>query len=365
MSTFTYSIPFHNFKPSNLQTFNMNDIRLTQYSHGAGCGCKISPKVLESILANDATEFQDTRLLVGNHTKDDAAVYDLGDGQAVISTTDFFMPIVDDPYDFGQIASVNAISDVYAMGGEPLMAIAILGWPIDKLPAEVAQRVLQGSRAACAQANIMLGGGHSIDAPEPIFGLAVTGRVAIKHLKRNDQATPGCQLFLTKPLGVGILTTAQKKGLVTKEDLELARQSMLQLNDAGAKFGQCPYITAMTDVTGFGLLGHLSEVCEGSGVSAVIHADQVPRLPVVDRYIVQNSIPGGTHRNWDSYGHKISEITEAQKALLCDPQTSGGLLVAVEAASADAFVEYARTLGLELKAFGETVDSQEKLVTVD
>ena len=342
----------------------MNPIRLTQYSHGAGCGCKISPKVLESILANDTTDFQDARLLVGNQTKDDAAVYDLGDGQAIISTTDFFMPIVDDPYDFGQIASVNAISDVYAMGGEPMMAIAILGWPIDKIPAEVAQQVLQGSRAACARAKIMLGGGHSIDAPEPIFGLAVTGRVSIAHLKRNDQATPGCHLFLTKPLGVGILTTAQKKGLVTEADLELARHSMLQLNDVGAKFGQLSYVTAMTDVTGFGLLGHLSEVCEGSGVSAHIRADQVPRLPVVDHYIAQNSIPGGTHRNWDSYGHKISTITDAQKALLCDPQTSGGLLVAVEADATNMFVEYARTLGLELQPFGETVKQQETLVTI-
>ena len=342
----------------------MNNIRLTQYSHGAGCGCKISPKVLESILADDTTAYQDACLLVGNRTKDDAAVYDVGDGQAIISTTDFFMPIVDDPYDFGQIASVNAISDVYAMGGEPVMAIAILGWPVDKIPASVAQRVLQGSRAACARAKIALAGGHSIDAPEPIFGLAVTGRVPIAHLKRNDQATVGCHLFLTKPLGVGILTTAQKKGLVNEADLELARQSMLQLNDAGAAFGTLPYVTAMTDVTGFGLLGHLAEVCEGSGVSAVIQADQVPRLSVVDRYIAQNSLPGGTHRNWDSYGHKISNITNLQKALLCDPQTSGGLLVAVEADSSEAFVEYARTLGLELQAFGETVTLQEKLVVV-
>ena len=342
----------------------MNNIRLTQYSHGAGCGCKISPQVLESILATDAPGFQDDRLLVGNHTKDDAAVYDLGNGQAVISTTDFFMPIVDDPYDFGQIASVNAISDVYAMGGTPMMAIAILGWPIDKLSPEVAQRVLEGSRAACARAHIMLGGGHSIDAPEPIFGLAVTGQVALEHLKRNDRATPGCHLFLTKPLGVGILTTAQKKGLVTEADLELARQSMLQLNDVGAAFGQLPYVTAMTDVTGFGLLGHLSEVCEGSNVSAVVYADQVPRLPVVDQYIAQGSIPGGTRRNWDSYGHKMNPLTEEQKALLCDPQTSGGLLVAVEDASAEEFMEYARTHGLELSALGETVARQEQLVTV-
>ena len=344
---------------------SMNDIRLTQYSHGAGCGCKISPKVLESMLAGSTDTFQDPHLLVGNQTKDDAAVYDLGNGQAVISTTDFFMPIVDDPYDFGQIASVNAISDVYAMGGTPLMAIAILGWPINEIPAEVAQRVLEGSRAACARAHIMLGGGHSIDAPEPIFGLAVTGQVAIDYLKRNDQAVPGCHLFLTKPLGVGILTTAQKKGLVSEDDLELARQSMLKLNNVGAKFGELSYVRAMTDVTGFGLLGHLSEVCEGSGVSAVVRADQVPRLSVVDHYISQGSIPGGTHRNWDSYGYKISSITDEQRALLCDPQTSGGLLVAVESSASANFIDYARTLDLELESFGETVALRDKLVVVD
>ncbi len=349
---------------------NTTTLKLTQYSHGAGCGCKISPKVLESILANqdpvrkDPVQM-DSRLLVGNSTKDDAAVYDIGNGQAIISTTDFFMPIVDDPYDFGQIASVNAISDVYAMGGKPIMAIAILGWPVNKIPPEVARQVLHGSREACQRAGIALAGGHSIDAPEPVFGLAVTGQINIEHLKKNSSAVPGCQLFLTKPLGVGILTTAQKKGVVEEKDLALARQSMLQLNEAGYHFGQLPYVKAMTDVTGFGLLGHLCEVCEGSEVSAVIKSEQVPRFPVLEKYLAQKSIPGGTYRNWDSYGHQISPITEEQKAILCDPQTSGGLLVVVQKEHVDAFLKETRSLQLDLMPFGETVEKQTPLISVE
>lgn len=343
---------------------NTPDIKLTQYSHGAGCGCKISPKILESMLVSQLPQAPDPRLLVGNSTKDDAAVYDIGNGEAIVSTTDFFMPIVDDPFDFGQIASVNAISDVYAMGGTPIMAIAILGWPVNTIPAEVAQQVLEGSRHACQQAGIMLAGGHSIDSPEPIFGLAVTGRLKIENLKKNNSATPGCKLFLTKPLGVGIITTAQKKGLVTDEDLALARNSMLSLNNAGEKFAQLPYVKAMTDVTGFGLLGHLSEVCEGSGVSAIVDSQLVPRFEVVDHYIEKKSIPGGTHRNFESYGHKVCPITDAQKALLCDPQTSGGLLVVVDAAHAAEFVALSREMGMDLQAFGETLKMQEPLIQV-
>jgi len=339
-------------------------IRLTQYSHGAGCGCKISPKILESILTSDNGEFTDPNLIVGNSTKDDAAVYDVGNGQAIISTTDFFMPIVDDPFDFGQIASVNAISDVYAMGGKPTMAIAILGWPVDKILVEAAQQVMAGARNACRLANIPLAGGHSIDAPEPIFGLAVTGQILIEHLKQNDQATPGCKLFLTKPLGVGILTTAQKKGLVKEKDFQLALDSMLKLNNAGWQFGRLSYVKAMTDVTGFGLLGHLGEICEASQVSAIIRADQVPRFDVVDDYIAQGSIPGGTHRNWDSYGDKVSSVTEEQKALLCDPQTSGGLLLAVDKEYEASFLQYAQSIGLSLEAFGETTELKDVLIEV-
>ncbi|MGB3617107.1 MAG: selenide, water dikinase SelD [Catalinimonas sp.] len=342
----------------------MSDIRLTQYSHGAGCGCKIAPKVLEAMIQTDGSTPQFERLLVGNQTKDDAAVYDLGDGRAVVSTTDFFMPIVDDPFDFGQIAAVNAISDIYAMGGTPLMAIAILGWPVDKLPPEVARRVLEGGRAACAQAGIPLAGGHSIDAPEPIFGLAVTGEVKIAHLKRNDTARPGAHLFLTKPLGVGILTTAQKRGIVRDEDLARARESMITLNDFGAVLGPLDYVQAVTDVTGFGLLGHLTEMCEGSGVSARVWADRVPRLPEVDHYIERGSTPGGTRRNWDSYGDKISPLDDTQRALLCDPQTSGGLLGAVDEGRADDFRAFAAEHGFDLRPLGQLESRGERLVEV-
>ena len=251
----------------------METIKLTQYSHGAGCGCKISPAVLDQMLHSDLHKGHFPSLLVGNESKDDAAVYDLGNGMCIVSTTDFFMPIVDDPFTFGSIASVNAISDVYAMGGEPIMAIAILGWPVNKLSPEIANRVLEGSRKICAEAGIPLAGGHSIDCPEPVFGLAVTGKLKKENLKRNDTARAGSLLYLTKPLGIGIITTAEKKGIVEAEHLQMAVNTMLTLNTLGNALGELPYVNAMTDVTGFGLLGHLCEVCEGSGLSATITFD--------------------------------------------------------------------------------------------
>lgn len=305
-------------------------IKLTEYSHGAGCGCKISPKVLDNILYSEQKVPVNARLLVGNNTRDDAAVYDIGDGKAIISTTDFFMPIVDDPFDFGRIAAANAISDVYAMGGIPLMAIAILGWPINRIPAETAQKVLEGGRSTCSEAGIPLAGGHSIDSPEPIFGLAVTGTVEIKDLKRNDSAEEGCHLFLTKPLGVGILSTAQKQKKLKPEHKDIARDSMVRLNNIGSILSKIEGVKAITDVTGFGLLGHLSELCEGSNLEAVVNFDRLPVLPNVYEYLDLKCIPGGTNRNWDSYGHKIGTLSERQKQLLCDPQTSGGLLIAVK-----------------------------------
>lgn len=307
-----------------------SEIKLTQYSHGAGCGCKLSPAVLDRILHSDAARVVDPNLLVGNDKRDDAAVLDLGNGTALISTTDFFMPIVDNPYDFGRIASANAISDVYAMGGKPVLAIAILGWPVDKLPPEVAQRVLEGARSICAEAGIALAGGHSIDCPEPVFGLSVNGMVAINCLKQNSTAAKGCSLYLTKALGIGILSTAQKKGLLKEADAAIAVKSMTTLNKAGELFGQLPYVKALTDVTGFGLLGHLAEMCEGSGLSAEIEFDKIPVIPSLHQYFEQKCFPGGTIRNWNSYGDKISPVTEEQKYILADPQTSGGLLVAVE-----------------------------------
>ena len=342
------------------------EYKLTQYSHGAGCGCKIAPKVLDEILQYQSEKFHFPQLLVGNDERDDAAVYDLGDGTAIVSTTDFFMPIVDDPEDFGRIASVNAISDIYAMGGTPLVAIAILGWPIDKLPPDVANRVVEGSRKACAEAGIPLAGGHSIDSPEPIFGLAVTGRVQKEYLKKNGGATPGAKLFLTKPLGVGILTTAQKKDKLQAEHHNLARNSMVQLNRVGEVFGKLPYIQAMTDVTGFGLLGHLTEMCEASNVTAVVEFEKVPFMDrsILGHYLDEGCIPGGTHRNWASYGHKVAELPDRQRFLLCDPQTSGGLLVAVSPESETAFLEVAVEQGFILEALGYITKREEKLVRV-
>ncbi len=305
-------------------------VKLTQYSHGAGCGCKISPKILDQILSSNFAMPDNKNLLVGNHSKDDAAVYDMNNGMALISTTDFFMPIVDDPYEFGRIASANAISDVYAMGGKPALAIAILGWPINILSPEVAQKVIEGSRSICAEAGIPLAGGHSIDSPEPIFGLAVNGFVPITNIKQNNQAQAGDVLFLTKPLGVGILTTAEKKGILKPEHKGLAAKQMMQLNKIGELMGAIKGVNAMTDVTGFALLGHLVEMAEGSGLSAVVNFGTIPTIiDDIDFYIDQKCIPGGTIRNWDSYGDKIGSITDYQKAILADPQTSGGLLISV------------------------------------
>ncbi len=340
--------------------------KLTQYSHGAGCGCKIAPQVLDNILKTTAAPQSFPQLLVGNEERDDAAVYDLGDGTALVSTTDFFMPIVDDPEDFGRIAAVNAISDVYAMGGTPLVAIAVLGWPINTLPAEVANLVVEGGRKACADAGIPLAGGHSIDSPEPIFGLAVSGRVRLEHLKKNGGATPGAQLFLSKPLGVGILTTAQKKGVLLPEHAQIAPNSMKTLNKAGARFGQLPFVQAMTDVTGFGLLGHLTEMCEASGASAVVHFDKVPTIDrnILDAYLDQKCVPGGTQRNWDSYGHKIAGVSDSQRHILADPQTSGGLLVAIAPGSEAEFQRAAREEGFELEPFGFLIEPQDVRITV-
>lgn len=335
-------------------------IKLTQYSHGAGCGCKLSPAVLDKILHTNEQQPNYKNLLVGNNTRDDAAVYDLGTGQALISTTDFFMPIVDDPYDFGRIASANAISDVYAMGGNPVLAIAILGWTIDKLPASVAAEVIRGSRAVCAEAGIPLAGGHSIDSPEPIFGLAVNGLVNINHLKQNSTATVGSMLYLTKPIGVGILTTAEKNSLLLEEHHGLATQWMTQLNSIGAKLGELPGVSAMTDVTGFGLLGHLTEMCEGSNVSAEVNISAVQTITNLSGYIAQRQTPGGTKRNWLSYGNKIGFTQQPQEttlneiftefystlAIACDPQTSGGLLVAVEPHALHSFMEIMQSQNL-------------------
>lgn len=333
----------------------MSDVRLTEHSHGAGCGCKLSPAVLQRILSGSgaAAAPPDARLIVGTDTRDDAAVFDLGDGTGVISTTDFFMPIVDDPREFGRVAATNAISDVYAMGGTPLLAIAILGWPVEALPAEVAGQVVEGGRRACADAGIPLAGGHSIDAPEPIFGLAVTGRVPLAHLKRNSTARAGCALWLTKPLGVGILTTAEKRRLLRPAERGLALAAMTTLNRVGARLGPIAGVTAMTDVTGFGLLGHLLGMCEGSGLRARVELSRVPLLPGLDHYLEQECYPGGTDRNWDSYGRHVGPLPERGRLLLCDPQTSGGLLVAVEPAADAELLAACQAEGITPHRIGE------------
>ncbi|MCT8608130.1 selenide, water dikinase SelD [Glaesserella parasuis] len=340
-------------------------IRLTQYSHGAGCGCKISPKVLEQILHTEQAKFIDPNLLVGNETKDDAAVYDIGNGVGIVSTTDFFMPIVDDPFDFGRIAATNAISDIFAMGGKPIMAIAILGFPINKLPAEVAQKIVDGGRFACQQAGIALAGGHSIYSPEPIFGLAVTGIISTEQVKKNVSAQADCDLYLTKPLGIGVLTTAEKQGKLKPEHQNLARDVMCQMNLVGAEFAKVDEITAMTDVTGFGLLGHLTEICQGSNLRAEVYFDQIQTLDGVREYIAQGAVPGGTTRNFDSYGHLISPLSDEQKAILCDPQTSGGLLIAVKPQAVESVKQIAKNANVALYPVGRLLKAESGKVLIE
>ena len=342
----------------------MADIRLTQYSHGAGCGCKISPKVLSEILAQVPSQLRDPRLLIGYDSRDDAAVYRLDDEHAIVSTTDFFMPIVDDPVDFGAIASVNAISDIYAMGARPIMAIAILGWPLDKLEAAIAGRVLVGAREACSRAGIPLAGGHSIDAPEPIFGLAVTGTVRPQQIRSNDLARSGDELYLTKPLGVGILTTAQKRGVLAEEDFQTVRELMLELNDLGTELAAVDAVHSITDVTGFGLLGHLIEMCEASRVFADIELAKVPQLAALPRYVAQRTFPGGTARNFESYGHKVSTLSDDARHVLCDPQTSGGLLIAVAPEGREEFLHVVAKRERALAPFGTLSGSGGFRVTV-
>ncbi len=309
-------------------------LALTEYAHGAGCGCKIAPQVLQQILSGKVQQPENKKLLVGNASNDDAAVYDLGNGSALISTTDFFMPIVDDAFDFGRIAAANAISDVYAMGGTPTLALAILGWPVNKLPVELAQKVLEGARTVCNEAGIPLAGGHSIDTLEPMFGLSVNGLIDLKHLKKNNTAREGDFLFITKPIGTGILATAQKRKVLKPDDAEVLFQQLTRLNSIGEALGKISSVNAMTDVTGFGLLGHLIEMAEGSGLSAVVNYEKVPKIKSLAQYLKQAIVPDATYRNWNAYQNKVHfgdgvNVTEAF-SVLPDPQTNGGLLFSVD-----------------------------------
>jgi len=351
-------------------------IKLTQFSKGGGCGCKIAPSVLQQIVqTNSLSSFN--QLLVGNESSDDAAVYQLNDETAIISTTDFFLPIVDDAFDFGRIAAANAISDVYAMGGRPLMAIAIFGWPIDKLPIEEAQKVLEGGRAVCAEAGIPLAGGHTIDSTDPIFGLAVTGNVSIKNLKRNNTAKEGDVLFLTKPIGIGVLSTALKRAVLNEEHYKILIDQTTTLNKIGEQLGNIEGVHAMTDVTGFGLLGHLIEMAEGSGLSAELNYNAIPKINALNEYLKQRTIPDATFRNWNSYSIKVQfekarpddpvgrgvNVMEAFN-LLPDPQTNGGLLIAVAEESVEEVRSILQQSKLVSEPIGKMLGKKEKVIYV-
>ncbi len=340
------------------------EIKLTQYSHGSGCGCKVAPAVLDEILKQTGDGFTSPNLLVGNDTKDDAAVYDMGNGTALISTVDFFTPIVDDAFTYGQIAATNALSDVYAMGGKPFMAIAILGLPVEKLPATIAQQIIAGGKAACTKAGVVLAGGHTIDAPEPFFGLAVNGLVPVANLKQNSTAQAGDVLYLTKPLGTGALATALKRALLTVADIQPAIDAMCTLNTFGEVLGTQPYVHALTDVTGFGLIGHLIEMCEGSGLSAEIEYSKVPLLPGVKDLAAKFVYADNTMRNWKAYESKVQGIGSESLLTLCDPQTSGGLLVAVAPDSTNAFEMLAQQHQLQLVPIGKLIAVKKKTIYI-
>ena len=340
------------------------EIKLTQFSHGSGCGCKVAPAVLEEILKGTGHSFISPNLLVGNETKDDAAVYDMGNGMALISTVDFFTPIVNDPFTYGKIAAVNALSDVYAMGGKPFMAIAILGFPVEKLGAEVAQQIIAGAKEICAEAGVSLAGGHTIDSPEPFFGLSVNGFVEIKNLKKNSTAQVGDLLYLTKPLGTGALATALKRELLTVEEIKPAIDYMCTLNTLGEILGKHDFVHALTDVTGFGLLGHLAEMCEGSAVSAEIEYAKVPLIKGVKELAAKFIYADNTMRNWKSYESKVQGIGGESLLTLCDPQTSGGLLIAVAPQQEEQLFKISLPQNTSLYRIGKIIAQQEKQIFI-
>ena len=328
-------------------------VRLTEYAHGGGCGCKIAPGLLSQLLAGSSTRLPFPDLLVGYDHADDAAVYRINESQALVATTDFFMPVVDDPFDFGRIAATNAISDIYAMGATPLMALAVVGMPVNKLPVEVIQRILAGGQAVCREAGIPIAGGHSIDSLEPIYGLVAIGIVHPDQLKRNDGAREGDDIVLGKPLGVGILSAALKKGGLDEAAYALMLESTTRLNRPGRELSAMPRVHAITDVTGFGLLGHQLEICRGSGLKAEISFDAVPVFDSARAYAEQGIVTGASGRNWDSYGDGArlpQGFAEWKKNLLTDPQTSGGLLVCCAPDETPAVLEVFRNDGFDSAA---------------
>jgi selenide,water dikinase len=323
-------------------------LRLTSFSHGGGCGCKIAPGVLRDILARAGTGAMPPQLLVGIETSDDAAVYRINEHQAIVATTDFFMPIVDDPHDFGAIAATNAISDIYAMGGTPLFALALVGMPIGKLPIDTIRRILDGGEAVCARAGIPVAGGHTIDSVEPIYGLVAIGIVDPANLKRNAGAQPGDRLILGKPIGVGIYSAALKKERLDADGYAAMIRSTTQLNTPGIALGRLPDVHALTDVTGFGLAGHLLEICRASDASAILDFATVPLLPGVAELAAQGVVTGASGRNWAGYGESVAVapgLPATAQALLTDPQTSGGLLAACAPDAVDGVLAVFRDAG--------------------
>ncbi len=330
--------------------------RLTALAHGGGCGCKIAPGVLQDLLAGSAGGIIPPELLVGTETSDDAAVYQLSETQALIATTDFFTPIVDDPYDFGRIAATNAISDVYAMGGQPILALALVGMPIDKLPRELIRRILEGGAAVCREAGIPVAGGHTIDSIEPIYGLVALGLVDPRQVKKNSTAQPGDQLILGKPLGVGIYSAALKKGRLDASAYAAMIATATQLNTPGRRFAAMPAVHALTDVTGFGLLGHLLEICRGSRLSARLEWTRVPLLARALELARGGLCTGASARNWASYGNAVDlalDLEDAARTLLTDPQTSGGLLIACAPSGADEVLAVFREEGFQPTVIGD------------
>lgn len=340
------------------------EIKLTQFSRGSGCGCKVAPAVLEEILKETGENFLSKSLLVGNETKDDAAVYDLGNGTALISTVDFFTPIVNNPFTYGRIAAANALSDVYAMGGKPFLAIAILGFPTEKISAAIAQQIIAGGKSMCKEAGVSLAGGHTIDSPEPFFGLSVNGMLPVKNLKQNSKAQQGDLLFLTKPIGTGMLATAVKRELLSENEIQHAIDSMCLLNTFGEELGKYDFVHALTDVTGFGLLGHLIEMCEGAHLSAEIDYSRVPLMEGVKDLCAKFVYADNAMRNWKAYEGTVHGIGSESLLTLCDPQTSGGLLIAVSEKHKREFLSLASQNNFQLESIGRFASPKEKLIYI-
>jgi selenide,water dikinase len=363
-------------RPENVSNSKVGDpvelgaVRLTSLSHGGGCGCKLAPSVLEQLIARTPgtpLAILPQALLVGSETSDDAAVFQINETQAIVATTDFFMPIVDDPFDFGAIAATNAISDVYAMGGRPLFALALVAMPIEKLPTDTIRRILEGGEAVCRRAGIPVAGGHSVDSVEPIYGLVAIGLVDPRRVRRNATAQPGDRIVLGKPLGVGIYGAALKKQQLGEPRYREMLASTTQLNTPGPRLAELSGVHALTDVTGFGLLGHLLEVCRGSGLGATLEWNAIPLLIEARELAAAGNVTGGSGRNWKAYGHlvELGQLGSVERALLTDPQTSGGLLVACDPEAVDEVIEVFDSEGFDRVAvIGEMTSGDARIEVV-